>query len=972
MLVNLAAESRVGKRRRSSSTCRANVALSLATLSVLASRAAVAAQYQWIGTAGNTAWTNIANWSPSTVPTSSDDAVFDQNTYLSAPSILTTDAATAKGLIFGDSSGLNNSAGITIGGTGTLTLGSDGIYVFAGSGPNMISAPITFAAPASVSNFSANNLSIGSIAAGSSAVTFAGSGITLITGSSGINTSGGVIVSGTGTVHFSLSNSLLSGGLTINGGVASFDSGNFGGNPFATGQTITVNSGGELLINAAHALGGSNLSVPNNVVINGGTLVSLDEQYISTLTLNGGTTLSGTGGDSSHELRAFAGGSTINSVGSTAASTVGTNLIVTYGGFTFNVGSGSVMGGIDLTDSGQIYGGSSGTAFGITKSGAGTLLLSNASSTFMGNVLVSGGTLTTNARSYSTNNSALGAINVSGRMITVNTGATLNFTTNNIFTGNDLLADIPTINLSGGTLTTNNYNIIGNLLLSNSATLTQSASSGGYSGFQLLGSIVQTDSSSTTISATNGGAISLGSNTDFNVSSGGTLTVSAPLQDQSPDFGGAAGSLTKDGPGTLILSTSQTYTGTTTVNGGTLELTIPGNGSGLTTTSGITINNGGTFQVTQDNGLYGQSSKVPVIINAGGTLTEGSGNSSHISGLLTLAGGTLASSGNTETTYGSWDLDGGVTVTANSTISAPNVEPSQTNGTIFNVASGSVLSVTGTFIKPSTATDTGVVLIGGGGLTLSGSNSYVGATNVSAGVFTVNGSTGASSAVTVGSAGILAGSGKVNGSVTVNGTISGGTGDTASNTPGNLSTGSATWGSTGTYVAKVSTIGSTIGANVNDKLIMSGLSISSGFAVKLLATNSSTTTFASNNTSLTTTPQPGSYVIIADETQSNGGTNPFASLIGQILTATGLTTYGTTDTIKLESFSDGSSGYDLAAEDVSASPEPTAFLLLGSVISPLLLSRRRRLLNSSGDTTAPSRSMLVGSGAADVSFRTMS
>ena len=38
------------------------------------------------------------------------------------------------------------------------------------------------------------------------------------------------------------------------------------------------------------------------------------------------------------------------------------------------------------------------------------------------------------------------------------------------------------------------------------------------------------------------------------------------------DFGGAAGALTKDGPGTMELQAESVYTGTTTVNAGTLQV----------------------------------------------------------------------------------------------------------------------------------------------------------------------------------------------------------------------------------------------------------------------------------------------------------------------------------------------------------------------------------------------------------------
>jgi autotransporter-associated beta strand repeat len=84
------------------------------------------------------------------------------------------------------------------------------------------------------------------------------------------------------------------------------------------------------------------------------------------------------------------------------------------------------------------------------------------------------------------------------------------------------------------------------------------------------------------------------------------------------------GNFEKVGTGNLILSGINTYTGTTTVNGG--KLTV--NGS-IASSSGTTVNSGGALTV---NGVASS-----VTVNAGGTL---GGNG--IVGNTTINGGALA------------------------------------------------------------------------------------------------------------------------------------------------------------------------------------------------------------------------------------------------------------------------------------------------------------------------------------------
>jgi fibronectin-binding autotransporter adhesin len=212
----------------------------------------------------------------------------------------------------------------------------------------------------------------------------------------------------------------------------------------------------------------------------------------------------------------------------------------------------------------------------LVKEGPETTTLSTGLSNFTGAVTVNAGTLVASGIGANNGaNSALGVANVAGRTVTVNAGATLSFTTNNVFGNGVGNADLPAVVINGGTLTSTRYNVLGNVAL-NGATLTQGATDGpgAYEGYQFLGGITVGGSAASTIASTNGRANHLGATTQFVVADavgGVDLDVSAALKNPSADIGGI-GSLTKSGPGTMVLGGINTYTGDTVVNEGTLQL----------------------------------------------------------------------------------------------------------------------------------------------------------------------------------------------------------------------------------------------------------------------------------------------------------------------------------------------------------------------------------------------------------------
>lgn len=263
---------------------------------------------------------------------------------------------------------------------------------------------------------------------------------------------------------------------------------------------------------------------------------------------------------------------------------------------------------------------------GLSKTGAGTLILDYSGNTFSGDVLVSAGTLQSN-RGGSTN-CALGAVTGS-RTITID-NATLHLNTNDQFGGSGKSAAVlPTLVVrNNSTLSATTYNAIGNVTLSNS-TLSQSSTS-SYDGYEILGTITVTGTAPSAMTASGGKSNSLlgnssGGSTVFDVAdvtgnASADLTVSTGLRNPTPNYSGTgSGALTKTGAGTMVLSASCSYSGGTTITGGTLEVA-----GSLNSGSAVNVQAGGRLAGTGTvSGTVGVSGKLAPGSNGVGTLTTG-------------------------------------------------------------------------------------------------------------------------------------------------------------------------------------------------------------------------------------------------------------------------------------------------------------------------------------------------------------
>jgi autotransporter-associated beta strand protein len=263
--------------------------------------------------------------------------------------------------------------------------------------------------------------------------------------------------------------------------------------------------------------------------------------------------------------------------------------------------------------------------------------------------------------------------------------------------------------------------------------------------------------------ALGGNPLELGNTPVFAVNS--NAAVSLVLQ--------GSGGLTKTGNGTLTLSAINTYTGGTTVNGGTLELNGANSGNGLLR-GAVTVNSGATLALTGGDGTgFGWNNPITNLTVNGGTVDMAVG--AHIgfgpttvalTNGATIAGGTWQWNGDGQLTFSSLG-DGQNTISSSLNLRSDN----GANHT-FNVADGAAatdLLISGDLSDqwPEVGWVPASVLVktGAGTLALTGTNTYDGGTIVSGGTVVVNGSIASGATV---NAGTLAGAGTIGGTVTVN------------------------------------------------------------------------------------------------------------------------------------------------------------------------------------------------------------
>ena len=225
-----------------------------------------------------------------------------------------------------------------------------------------------------------------------------------------------------------------------------------------------------------------------------------------------------------------------------------------------------------------------------------------------------------------------------------------------------------------------------------------------------------------------------GANIDTN---GFSITITKALK----DYGGA-GPLTKSGPGTLKLSAESSYSGGTTVNGGTL--TLDGGSSGNSRIRGaLTVNSGATVALTDSDGTglgWNNGAKITSLAINGGTVTSpGIIHVWNLGNSLTLTGGTLQSNNGTSDAAGPQLEWSGTTLTTQASDSSSVVagrirfRPGAGSLHTIDVADGAAATDLLVSAALTESSRSNLVKTGPGTLRITGSVQITGTINVEAG-----------------------------------------------------------------------------------------------------------------------------------------------------------------------------------------------------------------------------------------------
>ncbi len=476
------------------------------------------------------------------------------------------------------------------------------------------------------------------------------------------------------------------------------------GATLGTKQFITVNQGADLLINGRL----SGASTPELAKQGLGTLILAGDN----IAFNGPITLENNAGI----LRI----THVNALGSTAAgTTIGTNsqlqvsnvvgvipeeLILNGPGISSdgalqNFAGNNIWGGPIKLDSTSTLGATAGTTLTITgqvsdlgaghsliKEGLGTVVLA-AANTYRGLTTINDGIL------------AISHPLALGEGGTAQNGTVVNRT----------LTKTGTLELRGDV--GGGFTVLDELLTLNGP---------GFGGVGALRNLTGNNTWASTV--TLGSQAPNGFDVQIGVAANTNLTISGVVTRRlAPD---APVSLTKVGPGRLIFNNANTYTATTTIAAGILNI----RDSSALSTGAVFVNNGATLELEIDTGFDAKGR------NLSNDSVTGVFNRLVVSNTLTMTGNGVNNGGALRSVSGINTYTGGITIQTSAAIGVdPDPTPSNSNLYFTNDFS---LTVTGNIGEP-TGSPASLVKVGTGHLILPNANSYTNTTTIQQGWITI-------------------------------------------------------------------------------------------------------------------------------------------------------------------------------------------------------------------------------------------
>jgi len=473
----------------------------------------------------------------------------------------------------------------------------------------------------------------GNINLGSSTLTVtSGSGLAAQATYAGAITGTGSFVKNGGNIEY------LSGGASTYTGTTTI------GSLAATGGTLEVN----VLTDGGTASSiGSSSNVASNLVLNNGTL-----QYLGA-------------GNSTDRLFTLGPASALDASGTGAVQFTNTGAIA-FSGAANSAQAVTLTGTSTANNSLALQVTDNGTGkTSLSKTGTGTWILRNAASTYTGITTITGGVLGVDHLNNGGQASSIGSSSNAAANLVIGNGATLRYTgagdtTDRLFT---LSAGTSVIESSGtGAIVFSNtgsaaYSGSGNRTLGLGGTNTGSNTMGG--------SIIDGPGGITTVGKNDAGTWLLTGNNTYTgntvinngllqLGNGGTTgSIASPtiIVDTAGTLGfnrsdtmtlngtiSGAGNVAQSGTGTTVLTATETYTGGTTINAGTLQL---GNGGANGSIVGNVTDNGTLAFNRSDIYTFGG-----LVSGTGGLTQDGSGttvltSANTYKGATTVAEGTL-------------------------------------------------------------------------------------------------------------------------------------------------------------------------------------------------------------------------------------------------------------------------------------------------------------------------------------------